>query len=712
MTTSIDIDIGGTFTEAVVSRAGAVKWGKVSTTPYNLSLGAVNAIFEASRQLQTDVKTLFEDTRIIRYSTTLALNDLIQRKGARLGLLTTAGLEDLILIGRSKQWGDGLPRHIQRKTGAAVNPLPLVSEGAIIGIRERTDSMGNILAKPSRTEVIESLRQLIAKGARGIVISFLWSFMNPTNEKYVARVIEEELPEAYLGSVPVFLSSEVQPKWLEYPRTMLTVLNAYLHMQMGEQLNELGAQVRTMGYRKPLMLVHNTGGTAKLSRTKVTDTYNGGPVAGMVGSLKIGRLYGLKNIVTAEMGGTTFNMGVISEGALGNYESNPVIDRWAVNSTYIENRSIGAGGGSIAWFNEGMGGRLEVGPGSAGSNPGPVCYDLGGREPTVTDADLLLGYLNDKFFLGGRIRLNKNKARRVVKEKVADRLGVSVEEAALAMKTVIDEKMGAEIATDISLKGYDPREFAMFSFGGAGPVHCFGVNKQVRARVIYCFRFGAVFDALGASFLDVRHIYERSVGITLSSSQDHSDPSYRAAAETFNHAVDSMQEVAFRDVASEGLNSDKIVISLELDMRYETQLMVARITSPVSRVSAPADVSTIVQEFKSQLLKSAGISFPHAVVRIESIRLLAEAPTESGMAFTGHESMSSDASGALKDKRDVFWAKRGLVQTPIFDLNRLKPGNSIDGPVVVEGEDTTIVVPEEGRISVDKFDNFVVEEVR
>ncbi len=712
MTTTIDIDIGGTFTEAVVSRGGLVKWGKVATTPYNLSLGAVNAILEASKQFQIGAQTLFEETGIIRYSTTLALNDLIQRKGARLGLLTTAGLEDVILIGRSRQWGDGLPRHLQRKTGAASNPLPLISEDAIIGIKERTDSMGNVLARPSRTEVVEALRKLITRGTRGIVISFLWSFMNPSNEKYVAKVIEEELPEAYLGSVPVFLSSEVQPKWLEYPRTMLTILNAYLHMQMGEQLNELGAQIRSMGYRKPLMLVHNTGGTAKLSRTKVTDTYNGGPVAGMVGSLEIGRLYGLKNIVTAEMGGTTFNMGVISEGMLGNYESNPVIDRWAVNSTYIENKSIGAGGGSIAWFNEGMGGRLEVGPASASSNPGPVCYDLGGREPTVTDADLLLGYLNDKFFLGGRIRLNKDKARRVFKEKVADKLGASVEEAASAVKTVIDEKMGAEIATDISLKGYDPREFAMFSFGGAGPVHCFGVNKQVRARTIYCFRFGAVFDALGASFLDVRHIYERSVGITLSAPEEDSELSYRACADTFNATVNSMHEIASRDIASEGLDARGMVTSLELEMRYETQLMVERIPSPVSRVNTPSDIVAIIQKFKSQLLKSAGITFPHAIIRIESIRLLAQAPVEPGMPLQSHELRSSDASKAVKGRREVFWPKPGFVLTPIFDLNKLEPGNSIDGPAIVEGEDTTIVVPEGGRVSVDRFDNCIIEEVR
>ena len=505
MITTIDIDVGGTFTEAVVNRNGDISWGKVQTTPHDLSIGVVKAIDEVAKELHIQSEELLAETSIARYSTTYALNSLVQRKGIKLGLITTHGMEDLVYIGRSRQWGDGLPRHLQRKTGSARNPEPLITRDMVIGVKERTDSLGKIVFPIDRDEVIRAVRRLLKSGARAIVVLFLFSFLNPKNEIFVRQVVEEEVPEVYLGSVPVFLSSEVQPKWLEYPRLMTTILNGYLHREMSEQMNNLANETRRIGYSRPLMLVHNSGGMAKLARSKVTDTYNAGPVAGMVGSLNIASLYGIRNILTAEMGGTTFNIGIISESDISSYEADPIIDRWAVSLTVIENRSIGAGGGSIAWFNKAIGNRLEVGPKSAGSNPGPVCYDLGGREPTVTDADLVLGYLNEGFFLGGKMKLNRQKASRAIKDKIAEPLGVTVEDAAWAIKNVVDEHMSSQIFTDVVLKGCDPREFTMFTFGGAGPVHAVGINSQLNTRNIMAFPFGAVFDAIGSSFLDIKH---------------------------------------------------------------------------------------------------------------------------------------------------------------------------------------------------------------
>ncbi|MEM4280733.1 MAG: hydantoinase/oxoprolinase family protein [Candidatus Caldarchaeum sp.] len=707
--TTIDIDIGGTFTEALVNKDGEVRWGKVLTTSHDLSVGVIRAIMEAARRFEINVKDLLADTEIIRYSTTLALNSLVQRKGSRLGLITTAGMENIVLIGRSRQWGDGLPRHIQRKTGSAVNPPPLIPRDMIVGVKERVDSLGNVIFRPNRQEVVEALRYLLARGARGVVVAFLWSCLNPSNERYVKQVIGEEMPDVYLGSMPIMLSSDVHPKWLEYPRIIVTILNAYLHSEMKEQLNNLADEVKQLGYRKPLMLVHNTGGMAKLSRTRVTDTYNAGPVAGMVGSLHLGGLYGIHDIITAEMGGTTFNMGVIVGGRLSSYEFDPVIDRWAVNLTLIENRSIGAGGGSIAWFNPAVGNRLEVGPKSAGSNPGPACYDLGGREPTVTDADLVLGYLNERFFLGGRMRLNKRKAVQVIKEKVADILGVSVEEAAWAIKRIVDDHMGTEILTDINLKGFDPRKFALFSFGGAGPVHAAGVNIQVGAGSIYMFPFSAVFDAMGSSLLSVKHIYERTVGVTLYDPEIPLKEQLSACRESFNDTVREMRETALRDIASEGLKTDNLALLLELDMRYETQLMVTRIVSPTWEIRSETDVERVVQSFKTEYFASFGIEFPNAVIRLENIRLIVEAPTPLKPIFRTSELSSPDPTHALKEKREVFWGNGGFVVTPIYDLYKLVPGNEVVGPAVVEAADTTYVVPERTSLSVDRYSNLRIE---
>ncbi|MCS7142255.1 MAG: hydantoinase/oxoprolinase family protein [Aigarchaeota archaeon] len=709
MVVTIDIDIGGTFTEAVVNRDGKIVWGKVLTTTHDLSVGVIRAISEAAKKLEMDVVNLLAETEIIRYSTTLALNSLIQRKGIKLGMITTAGMEDLVLIGRSRQWGDGLPRTLQRKTGTAVNPHPLIAREMIVGIRERVDSLGNVVLRPTKEEVIDAFRYLIKRGARGIVVAFLWSCLNPSNERFVKEVIEREMPDVYLGSIPVTLSSDVHPKWLEYPRTIVTILNAFLHIEMRDQLSNLADEVRQLGYRRPLMLVHNSGGMAKLSRTRVTDTYNGGPVAGMVGSLHIGKLYGLNDIITAEMGGTTFNMGVITDGRLKSYEFDPIIDRWAVNLSIIENRSIGAGGGSIAWFNPSMGNRLEVGPRSAGSNPGPVCYDLGGREPTVTDADLVLGYLNDKYFLGGKMRLNKQKAARAIKEKIADVLGSTVEEAAWAIKKVIDDHMGTEILTDISLKGYDSRRFVMFSFGGAGPLHAAGVNKHLSVRSIYTFPFGAAFDALASSFLDIKHIYERSVGITLYDPNRPLEELIEGYREKFNLAVDSMKLTAMRDITSEGLNREKLIFTLELDMRYETQLMVATLTSPTQSIDSAADVQKIINAFRSHFYAVYGIEFPEAVIRLENIRLISEAPAPLKPKLSPRELSSPDPSRALKEKRPVYWGDEGYLLTPIYDVTRLLPGNVVDGPSVIEAADTTYVVPEGYNLTVDRYFNMVME---
>ena len=650
------------------------------------------------------------ETKIIRYSTTLALNSLIQRKGLKIGLITTQGLEDLILIGRSRQWGDGLPRHLQRKTGSALNPKPLLDENLIVGVKERIDSGGNILFSPDREEVANAVRRLMSNGVRAIVVLFLFSFLNPKNELLVREVIEEEIPEVYLGSLPIFLSSEVHPKWLEYPRLMTTVLNAYLHTIMSVQLNNLADEIRKTGYQRPLMLVHNSGGMAKLSRSKVTDTYNAGPVAGMVASLNIARLYGITNVITAEMGGTTFNMGLVANDDIRSYEIDPVIDRWAVNLTLIENRSIGAGGGSIAWFNKALGNRLEVGPQSAGSSPGPVCYDLGGREPTVTDADLVLGYLNEKFFLGGKIKLNKQKAQRIIKEKIAGLLGIEVEDGAWAIKNVVDGLMSSLIFTDVALRGFDPREFNVFTFGGAGPTHAAGISIELGAREVYTFPFGAVYDALGASFLDVKHIYEKTVGITAFDpyivSRDPAPP----FADLFNSSVEELKGRASLDIRSEGYTQKDMIYSFELDMRYETQMMLTKVISPTFQIRSWKDSEAIVSAFRSEFYRMSGIEFPRAVIRIETVRLLAQTPSPLKPNFIKHELGSRDPSHALKEKRQVFWKDGGFSETRIYDMLKLKPGNMISGPTVVEAPDTTLVVPERLSVRVDEYKNLVMKE--
>ena len=298
----------------------------------------------------------------------------------------------------------------------------------------------------------------------------------------IKQVIEEEYPEDYLGSLPVILSSDVSPKSGEYTRFITTVVNAYIHGVMADELNKLGAELRDGGYKRPLMLVHNTGGMKKVSRTRAVLTHNAGPVAGLHGALTLGREYGHENIIFTDMGGTSFDIGVISGGRLRTYDFIPVIDRWRTNIPAIEVKSIGAGGGSIAWVNKLMGDALEVGPQSAGSMPGPACYDLGGQEPTVTDADLVLGYLNPENYLGGRMLLDEELSAKAIKSKIADPLGIDVVEAARRIRAVVDARMGQEVFNEVALKGHDPRDFVIFACGGAGATHACGFAPYLQVR--------------------------------------------------------------------------------------------------------------------------------------------------------------------------------------------------------------------------------------
>ncbi|MDX6235009.1 MAG: N-methylhydantoinase, partial [Nocardioidaceae bacterium] len=414
MKASIDIDIGGTFTDCFVTLGEQTAWCKTRTTGYDLSVGMNEAISEAAGRLETDVDGLLAHVDIIRYSTTLAMNKLIEHKGPRLGLLFTEGFEDTTLIGRASQWADGIPIKYQRNIARIERPTPLIGKEMIVGVRERVDSNGTIVRPLDEDHLRQQIQYLVDSGVRGFVVSLLWSFLNPANEQRVKDIIEQEYHSAYLGAMPVFLASDVAPRIYEYPRTMMAILNAYLHQGMYEELSGIGDELRDRGYHRPMMMIHNTGGMASVLRTSAVSTYNGGPVAGLMGSAHLGRLYGSGNVFASDMGGTSFDIGMIAEGSPRFYQFTPIIDRWMVDATVVDTLSVGAGGGSIARVNPLIANRVEVGPESAGSMPGPVAYNQGGTEPTVTDADVVLGYINPEFFHGGQIQLDARRAARAV----------------------------------------------------------------------------------------------------------------------------------------------------------------------------------------------------------------------------------------------------------------------------------------------------------
>jgi N-methylhydantoinase A/acetophenone carboxylase len=699
---SVSIDVGGTFTDCYLSLNGKASWGKAATTPDDFSRGFLNALAEASRGLNIEVTELLAGASLFRYSTTIALNALLQRAGPRLGLITTRGHEDMLFIGNGRAWGDGLPINEQRRVAQAQMPESLIPRDMVVGISERIDSFGQVVRPLVEEEVLNGLQYLVDRGVQGIIVSLLWSSANPEHEQAVKRIISEEYPEVYLGNIPVLLSSEVVPKWREYTRTTTTVLNGYLHNELTNQLMDIGDRLRDLGFKKPLQMVQNTGGAAKLSRTRVVDTYQSGPVAGLMGSGARARSLGLENVICTDMGGTSFDLGVLVDGSPKFYSVRPVIDRWAVDLPLLEVKSIGMGGGSIAWLNETFGNRLEIGPASAGSMPGPACYGLGGSHATVTDADVVLGYINPDNFLGGRMELDAEEAHDVIRRSIAEPLGISHEQAALSIKHIADEKMGVEIFKEVVLKGLDPRDFALFAYGGAGPTHCCGYAQALGISRIFLFPESSVFCAYGASTLDVAHIYERARPLILF---EPVDGSYLQDFAAFNKVVDELEGDLRRDMLAEGVDLDKMQLSLELELRYGSSPVTQRIQCKSLRLKDQKDVEALYQSFRSHLKSlSFGVDLPEAAVRIETFALQGKVP--SGQKEVAHrvqvnEHRRDEKRLSEASEREVLWdSSLARIKTPVFIIEDFSEGDMIAGPAICEARDTTYVIPPGWELSV------------
>jgi N-methylhydantoinase A/oxoprolinase/acetone carboxylase beta subunit len=707
---TIDVDIGGTFTDCFLQLGERRAYGKSPTTQYDLSVGFLRALADAARQFGESPGTILPLTDMIRYSTTLAMNNLIERTGPRIGFITTEGFEDSILIGRGAQWDDGLSKPEARNLARVRKPTPIVPRERIVGIKERMDHEGSVVRPLDEADVRRKVHRLADQGVRGMVVCLLWAHVNPEHEIRVREIIQEEYPEVTMGYVPVVLSHEVQPKRGEYQRAMTAILNAYLHPAVAGDLSGFRRELRQSGYRGPVLMVHNSGGMGEVLKTTAVDTYNGGHIAGIAGSLEMARLYDLHNVVTTDMGGTSFDVGIIDDGLWHYTEARPIIDRWMVNLNMVYCKTIGAGGGSIAWTNAALGEQLEVGPQSAGAIPGPACYNMGGTEPTVTDADVVLGYINPNFFHGGKIRLESGLARQAILDRVARPLRLDVVEAAAAIRKLVDGSMGNSIFKETVLRGHDPRRFVLFSFGGAGPTHCCGFAETSHIRRLIAFPFSPVFCAFSGSLMDVRHIYELSRRMVL---VPPGDVAPVLDTDRFNCVVNQLIEKARKDVRAEGLDSETLDFFLELDMKFIKQLHVRRTLSPRLRLAGPEDVYALVQVFVDEYKKVFGPAgvYSEGGVSIESFVLhavypLKRPPFPSRMA----EQHSSPSRHCRRGKRLVYWeSDNRFRQTPVYDGDELRCGNLIEGPAVVEARNTTTVLPRGVQLFVDGYMNHRIE---
>lgn len=708
---TVAVDIGGTFTDCLALWEDQIYFVKTPTTGYDLSVGFMKALKEIASNMEIPIDNLLSETEMILYSTTIAMNRLIERKGSLLGLITTEGFEDTLVMGKGAQWSDGLTISEMRNVAQIDKPIPLVPREMIVGTKERIDSRGEVIRPLDEEDFKEKLQHLVNRGARGFVVCLLWGHINSIHEKRIRQIIEEEYPESYLGSMPIVLSHEVMPKIREYPRTVSSVLNTYLHQSMAEELKGMGDELRILGYKQPMMMIHNTGGMAEVFRTTAVQTYNGGPIAGLIGSAYMGELNEISNVIMTDMGGTSFDLGLIIGGSPRSYAFQPVIDRWMMDITMLETQSIGAGGGSIAWINDLLGKSVSVGPQSAGSMPGPACYDQGGDQPTVTDANVVLGYINPEYYHGGRMFLNKENAFDLIKEKIARPLQIDVTEAALIIKNIVDGNMGNAIFRETVLRGFDPKNFILFAFGGAGPTHCCGYGFHAGVKKIVTFPFSPVFCAFASTTMDIVHIHEHSIHIPLLA------PTTKECFtdyERFNDVVKELQERALKEMRLEGFSPRDVIFELDLDMKFGGVLNILRIVSPLLNMKSEEDVRSIYEQFVKEYVKvySPYGVFPEGGVDIENLCLRAISPRPKPELPTYENNGEKPSQDALKGKRLAYWEEYGdYKETSIYEQAKLQCGNIIEGPAIVEAESTTITLPPGAKLVVDRYLCGIIERI-
>ncbi len=682
---TIDIDTGGSFTDGFLTAGDRTEQVKVDTTPHDLTVCFLNCIEEGANRLGISVEELLSQTRVIRYSTTIGTNCLLQRIGPKLGLIVTEGSTDTLYA----------PHDDSEALEAAKALAGLVSPSMRVGVKGEIDGSGEILEPLDEEGVRQAVEFLLDSGAMGIVISLRNSAANPLHEQKAKSIIDSEYPRHYLGSVPVLTASAITAHPDDHVRTNTAALNAYIHRDMVRYLYRADELLRERAYRKPLLVIHSSGGAARVAKTTALNTYNSGPVAGLIGCSKIAsELYKVKGFVSVDVGGTSVDIGVGVGGEVAP-DREPAIEGIQIGLPMVTLGTAAGGGGSIARI-AAASSSVQVGPESAGALPGPVAYDLGGLEPTITDADLVLGYLDPDYFLGGRKKLVKDKAVAAINNLIAGNLSLSLEKAAWKIIQTSEDDVARQIKESIERKGLKAHELTLFAFGGGGGTRCCGYASRLGVSRVIVFAFNAVASAFGASTIDILHTYERPAHITLKSPSG----AYLAAEwKSFNKAIADMMASAKRDMRGEGFATESLSFTLELGIRGAGGFL---------WMEAPL----VYLEQKDEARKLGELYASRSGT--DSADLIIEGITLKARCVTPHYQLpvfadqGLDPTKAQKGVRGVYWGE-GYVSTNIYERDLLGCGNRIEGPAIIEAPDTTYVVPPNWSYTVDKYLNGIME---
>jgi len=689
----VGIDIGGTFTDcAIVDRAGRLLTTKVPSTPQDFSQGMMDALGAGAKALGVGLGEFCGDIAFLSHGTTVGTNTIIQKKGARVGLITTKGHEDAIHIMRGSRGYGG--RDIRKVVHfpETSKPVPIVPKRLIRGVSERVDCFGEVVVSLNEKESEDAIRALVAEGVQAIAICFLWSFRNPDHELKVKRLVERLAPEVF-----VTCSVDIAPKWGEYERVTATALNAYLGPVMTGYLQRLDTSLQKLGYSHGLQIAQCGGGTVPVERAGEAPllTLDSGPVSGVTASMFLGAAMGERNIITTDMGGTSFDVSIIYGGKPA-YSFISNTDQYEYFLPKVDLQAIGAGGGSLVRVQPETR-TMTVGPDSAGAFPGPVCYSRGGTVPTVTDAQLVLGYLDPDNFAGGTMKLDRESAVKAVAQLGAQ-IGMTAMECAAGICRIVELQMADVIRKVTVEKGFDPRDFVLFAFGGAGPAHAgvFAQELGVRKIIIPQRKAASTWCAFGAAAADVLHIFERTEIM----------PTPVPAAR-INRNFEQLEKQAREMMAREGIAAARQRFEFSLDVRHKGQINEVEVLLSYGRV--PSNYESQLRKLfteRYEKLYGRGSALAGAQLEIVVCRLRARALTPRPKLVKAKSGTKSIPRDAVRRPRSIQWDRPR--KTPVYDGEKLAVGNRLKGPAIVETSDTTVVVHPGRTLTVDALGNFEI----
>ena len=683
----VGIDVGGTFTDVcVANQAGEIKIYKCQSTP-DVATGVLDGLRVAAESEGMELSVFLGQIERFGHGSTIAVNALLEKRGAKVGLVTTRGFGDTLWIARMMAMTTGLSRR----------PDPLIERRLVCEVDERVDFKGDVVVPLQIDKTREALKGLVANGIEALAICTLWSFRNPVHERILAEMAGEMAPHLYIS-----ISSDLVPVIKEYERMATTVVNAYLGPVVDSYLGRLKKQLATSGFRKEFFMLNSVGGVIppEEAAKKSIQLVGSGPSGGVLAARMLSKQVKQGKIVTADMGGTSFDVGLIVDGE-PLMESEVAVGNLNLLNPMLSVRSIGCGGGSIAATIDGM---LKVGPESAGSDPGPACYGRGGTHPTITDADVVLGFLNPDYFLGGKIHLDKGAASDAIQRHVAEPLGLSLLDAAAGIREVADQQMADLLRQSTLERGYDPRDFWLCAYGGAGPVHICAIGRQAGVRSILIPPMASVFSAQGILEADMRLSCQQSVlQRTLGKASNRAEGLDGPALEGIFLELEKGAQEAFRKYR--GANGEDWYFLRYVSMRFARQVHEQRV--PVSgSMNGPDATERLIRNFDQIYEKrfGRGTGSAKAVVEVTNchVQLVQVLPKADKRPESPDFPLEPFAS------RTVYLGE--WMEVPVYKWEMIPHGSRLSGPVLVDAPTTTVWIAPTHAATVDAMGNFLLEE--